>query len=212
MIRVVVVEDVEGVREAIVATFREATEARLDVVGQAGTCAEARGLPALAPDVALVDLRLPDGSGHDIIRTFRERAEDTRCLVLTALDDRDALFEALRAGAKGYVLKDAEPEELVAAVIEVHAGGSPITPRMARFMVERFASVTEDRETAPELTEREREVLHLLTRGLTYSEVASLLGISKGTIQSHVKNLYRKLEVCTKAEAVGVGLRYGLVE
>lgn len=206
MVRVVVVEDHDVVRRGLIQALQRGQE--LSVVGEAASLAEAETLTGF--DVALVDLGLPDGRGEEVIRGFRRRVPGARCVVLTMLDDDGSLFGALQAGAQGYLLKESSPRALRDAIHEAHRGGVPLTPRMARFLVERVVPMPQG--TDEPLTPREHEVLHSLAHGLTYAEVADSLAIAIGTVQSHVKSLYRKLEVSSKTEAAAEAVRRGLVE
>ncbi len=127
---------------------------------------------------------------------------DARCIVLTMLDDDTTLFGALQAGAQGYLLKESKPQAVRDAIAEAHAGGVPLSPRMARFLVDRVVL----------LTGREHDVLNSLANGLTDAEVAMSLDIAIGTVQTHIKSLYRKLEVSSKTEAAAEAVRLRLVE
>lgn len=208
----VVVEDREPVRRGIVRAIDGRGQPPVRVVGQAENVHDALQLDGF--DVALVDLGLPDGRGEAVIRHYRCHVPDARCVVLTLMDDDDSLFAALEAGAQGYILKESKPSAIRDAVSEAHGGGVPLTPRMARFLVDRLVEPVEalgDAASTP-LTDREREVLSSLANGLTYAEVASVLEIGIGTVQTHVKNLYRKLEVSSKTEAAAEAVRRGLVQ
>lgn len=177
MIRVVVIEDLDLVRNGIVRAVGACSEPPLEVVGQAGNVQQALKLSGLGFDVALVDLGLPDGSGVDVIRHFREHAPGAKCVVLTLMDDDASLFSALGAGAQGYLLKESKPRAIRDAIAEAHAGGVPLTPRMARFLVEQVVVPSRATERAASLSDREHEVLTSLANGLSYREVASSLAI-----------------------------------
>ncbi|MBX3186149.1 MAG: response regulator transcription factor [Labilithrix sp.] len=159
-------------------------------------------------DAALVDLGLPDGSGVDVIRTLCRAVPGCSVVVFTIFAEADRIFEALRAGAAGYLLKLTPPERLRAALEEAVAGGAPMSPAIARLVVSSFAASEPGSDA---LTEREREVLALLARGLTYPDVARILAIGLGTVQCHVRNIYGKLEVSSKAEATAIAIRLGLI-
>lgn len=205
--RVLVVEDDDDVRESLEFVLAEAPGVSL-----AGSFREAAAaLEALAAglraDIALVDLGLPDMRGQDLIRRLRVLAPTLDAVVLTVHEDRDNLMDAFHAGATGYLLKDMPHEQVVAHVREAHAGGAPMSPSIARRVVAELGQAP-DRNP---LTPREGEVLELLTRGFSYQQTGSALGIGVGTVQGHIKAIYRKLEVSSKAEATAEAYRRGLV-
>lgn len=158
-------------------------------------------------DVAVVELDVPGGLGLDVIRGLRQIRPACPIIVFTALGDDTSLFDALRAGATGFVTKPTSPAALHAAIVEAFAGGAPLSPAIARRVVTSFAAPL---PTTSELTPREREVLALLARGHTYPDVATALGLGLGTVQGYVKSLYRKIEVSSKAEAAAYASRLGL--
>jgi len=209
---VVIVEDDAPTRQRLALAVGEREE--LSVVAEAGSLGE--GLAALqreAPDVVLVDLGLPDGSGLDLIQASRRLSADTHCLVVTVFGDERNVVAAIEAGARGYLLKDASYDLVAQGVLDVLAGGSPISPPIARHLLRRFHPDAEDpRDGGPHLSEREREILELVVKGFTYPEIASLLQISTHTVTTHVRRIYRKLEVSSRAEAVYEALHLGLVK
>ncbi|MDB4933214.1 MAG: Two-component response regulator [Labilithrix sp.] len=165
-----------------------------------------RGLDA---DVALVDLRLPRMSGEELIRKLKVARADLEIVVLTVFEDDESLYGALRAGASGYLLKDAPRSELAGAILQVHRGGAPMSPSIARRVLLEFRQPPQAKAFA--LTAREREVLDLLTKGASYPLIGKALAISISTVQSHIRAIYRKLEVCTKAEATAEAYKRGIV-
>lgn len=182
--------------------------------GGFGTTAEAFAAlddEAFAVDVALVDLRLPDGSGLDVIRRMRVTRPRADIVVITVLDDPATVLKAVRAGARGYILKDWTAERILDGVREVIAGGAPMSPRIARMVLDTVRAETSPGQAAP-LTDREHEVVALLCEGRTYREVGTVLGISVGTVQTYVKAIYTKLEVESKAELTAAMFRRGLVK
>lgn len=207
-LRVLVVEDdptvAEDLRERIEASPLSLASVFTD--GEATLEAVRNGIEA---DVALVDLRLPGMSGRELIGKLRDARPRLEILVLTIFEDDESLYGALRAGASGYLLKDSSFDDVVQAVHQVHGGGAPMTPSIARRVLLEFR---EHRATEGEaLTLREREVLELLTRGASYPLIGKTLAISTNTVQSHIRAIYRKLEVSTKAEATAEAYRRGLV-
>jgi DNA-binding NarL/FixJ family response regulator len=163
-----------------------------------------------AVDVALVDLGLPGMSGAATIRALRERQSDLAVLVLSSAESPDLIVSAIEAGAGGYLLKGTPLPEIVRAVEQVRQGLCPVSPAIARHLLATVrARATPQRDFA--LTERESEVLGLLVAGHSYADIGTALGIQLGTVQSHVKSIYRKLEVSSKAEAVRVALTEGAI-
>jgi DNA-binding NarL/FixJ family response regulator len=186
------------------------------VMATAGTVAEAMAcLGKGVPDVLLVDLGLPDGSGLDVIRAVT-RHWPGRCdvMVVSVFADEAHVMAAIEAGATGYLLKDSSRERFVEQIRELRAGGSPISPVIARKLLSRFAEPTPT--VAPvahqvKLTAQERSVLGYAARGYSYDEVAQLMGITRHTVMSYVKRSYRKLHVHSKTEAIYEARRMGLV-
>jgi len=167
------------------------------------------------PDVMLVDLGLPDGSGLDLIRGARNLSVDILTLVITVFGDEKSVIGAIEAGARGYLLKSEAPDDLRESVRQLLAGGAPISPGIASYLLQRFqerGSSSVDKEDGPALTARELEVLELIVKGLPLQEVADVLGVRRNTVASHVKGIYQKLEVSSRGEAVFEALSQGLVK
>lgn len=164
----------------------------------------------LSPDIALVDLSLPDGTGIDLIRDLRETAPDCLCIVVTIHDDDRHVFPALRAGATGYLLKQQSKADLARRLRGIVDGEPPLSPSIAKRILSTFAPVREEGYT--ELTPREREVLALIAKGFTLAKAGAALEISRHTTAGYVKNIYRKLEVSSRAEATREAVRMGLIE
>lgn len=174
-------------------------------------------------DVLLVDLGLPDGSGIDIIRFCAQRYPDCNIMVITTSSDQDSVVDSIEAGASGYILKDAGAIDIGRSLLELHTGGSPISPTIARKLLARMRDDKKesdtlpeqaDRETGPQvfLTKREAAILDLIARGDSYGEVARELTLSVGTVQTHIKNIYDKLSVHSRGEAVYEANRRGLLQ
>lgn len=179
-------------------------------VASAASLAEARAWVDAhpTPDLALIDLGLPDGSGVDFIAELNQRAPQCVCVVASIFDDDQHIFPALRAGAQGYLLKDQGQEAITELLQGIIAGQPPLSPSVARKLLSHFRVIPEP--IATKLTERETEVLRLIARGLTSAEVARLLNISANTVPSYVKEIYRKLNVSSRAEAALTARNMGL--
>ncbi|GDY23779.1 DNA-binding response regulator [Verrucomicrobiota bacterium] len=162
------------------------------------------------PDVIILDLGLPGMSGLEGLRRFKEATPSTEILIFTVFDDRERVFEAICAGASGYLLKSESLERIVAAVREVKSGGAPMTPEIARIVLDRFSRLKPARSDI-ELSTRERDVLRLLADGLTKKEIASKLGLSLHTVDNYLRRIYGKLHVNTLGGAVAKALRDGLL-
>jgi two-component system NarL family response regulator len=208
------------------ALFRRGLEMVLDeeqdieLVGQAsdGTEAVARARESL-PDVVLMDIRMPKTSGIEAARAMKEAAPSAKIVMLTISDEEEDLFEAIRAGASGYLLKDIPLDEVADAVRAVHGGQSLINPSMAGKLLTEFATLARRDEEerpqqvpAPKLTEREMEVLKLVARGMNNRDIAKELFISENTVKNHVRNILEKLQIHSRMEAVMIAVREKLIE
>lgn len=207
--RVLLVEDDSRLRSRLAATLGRRDG--LEIAGEAETAEAALALlrQGLKVDVALVDLGLPGMSGQELIAIVKASWPAVELLVVTGFADEESIYEALRAGATGYLLKDAGPAAIASAIDEVCSGGAPMSPGIARRVLASFHA--RGQGSQPDLTQRERQVLDLLTRGASYALIGQGLGISTNTVQSHIKSIYRKLEVSTKSEATLVAIRRGYV-
>jgi DNA-binding NarL/FixJ family response regulator len=200
-IRVSIVEDDPLIRESLAKVI--GSSSRFECVGLYGSAEEAlREVPRNLPDVLLMDIQLPGRSGIECTALLKADHPELQVLILTIYDDSELIFNALRAGAGGYLLKRSRPEELINAVEEVHAGGAPMSTNIARLVVSHFHRIRQPVSEVEKLTPREREVLDELAKGLLYKEVADRLGISRSTMNSHIEAIYRKLHVQTRTEAV----------
>jgi DNA-binding NarL/FixJ family response regulator len=185
----------------------------LELLGVATTASDAlEALERVAADVYLVDLGLPDADGTVVIAAAHHRRPEADVVVVTVFGDDPHVVRSIETGATGYLLKDVAPEELVASLRELRRGGSPISPLIARRLLQRLrARPASDPEPPRPLSPRETEVLQLVAKGFSFGEVARLLGTSEQTIPSHVKNIYRKLAVHSRSEAVYEASRLGII-
>lgn len=206
MIRVLVVDDHPVVRHGLTAIMRY--EPDMEIVGEAADGQEAVQLILeQRPDVVLLDLRLPHLSGIEVMRAVRPEAPTVRFLVLTTYDTDSYIAPALAAGAQGYLLKDASPDELARGVRAVVQGGAALEPGVAARLLGRIA----DGESVEALSARELEVLRLLVAGASNKAIAQQLVLSENTVKSHLSHIFGKLAVQSRAEAVAVALQRGLV-
>jgi DNA-binding NarL/FixJ family response regulator len=212
--RVLLVEDDGPTRQHLARAIE--AHPKLELAGAAPSLAEGRALlDETAPDVLLTDLGLPDGSGIELIREARRRGRPPLAMAITALGDERTVLAAIEAGASGYLLKDGSAVEIGDAVLELVAGGSPITPSIARHVLRRLqregdAAPAPDPD-APKLTPREHEVLTLIAKGFSFPEIAELLGVSAHTVTTHVRHIYEKLEVGSRGSAVYEAVALGLI-
>lgn len=205
---IVVIEDDTHTRLHLESAVKN--HARLKLIGSAANCADARILLQEKPDIALIDLELPDGNGTDLIRQFFLPDEGTDFVVMTIFGDDQHVIPALEAGASGYLLKENSDQEIGAMISMLLAGGSPISPVIARKLLKRFHHKPEYKLQNP-LTKRELDVLTLMSKGFNYNETASMLSISYHTTIGYVKNIYKKLAVHSRSEAVFEASQMGIL-
>ena len=211
-IRIILADDHVMVRQGIRQFLEEAGD--VEVVAEAGDGAEAvRAVEAHQPDVAVLDIRMPGVTGVEATRQIKARFPQVRVLVLTAYDDDPYVFALLQAGADGYVLKTASGDELVRAVRTVHGGRTALSPEIAAKVVRQATSGRPEgaADQVEPLTDREIEVLRLAARGLTNRAIGHELGISHRTVQGHLANIYGKMGVNSRTEAVTEALRRGWI-
>ncbi len=197
-IRVAIVEDQASVRENL-AVLVNSTAGFECVSAQANGEDAIIALPKAYPEVVLMDLHLPGRSGTECVRELRKKLPEAQFVMLTIEEDSRKVFESLQAGATGYLVKNATPEKILEAIREVHRGGSPISSQIARLLVRTFQKPATNEGS---ITKRESEILALLARGYRSKEVAEELTISVPTVNTHVRNIYEKLQVRSRAEAV----------
>ena len=214
MIRVVVADDHRLIRQGIVGLLQSQPE--IEVVGEAGTAREAIELSAtLQPDVVLMDVSMPGGTGLEATRTIRADQPAVRVVILTMHDREDYLYEALRAGASGYVLKGGDIQELLQAVRSAARGEVYLYPGATKSLIDDYLRAVRgapERDPYERLTDREREVLRLIAQGRTGAEIAQELGLSPHTVQSHRDHLMAKLELHSVAALIHFAVARGLVQ
>ncbi|MFL6066093.1 MAG: response regulator [Friedmanniella sp.] len=206
--RVFILDDHELVRRGLEALLESASD--LVVVGEAATAAEAlRRIPAVMPDIALLDVRLPDGDGIEVCREVRSRYPEIRCLMLTSYDDDEALFAAVMAGASGYLLKEIVGSNLLEDIRQVARGRSLLDPAVTRQLIDRLAQPAPEDPMLAGLTPREREILGLITDGYTNRQIGEQLFLAEKTVKNCVSTIFAKLglERRTQAAVFGAQLR-----
>jgi len=209
-IRIFVADDHAIIRKGIRAMLESVPD--IELVGEAVNGREAvSGVAKLRPDVILMDLVMPEMDGIEAIRHIKAQQPQARILVLTTFAGEDKIFPAIKAGALGYHLKDASPEELVQAIRQVYRGQPSLHPIIARKVLQELASPAAERPPTPEpLTQREVEVLQLVAQGLDNQQIADKLVISEATVRTHVSNILGKLQLASRTQAVLYALREGL--
>ena len=200
-IEVALVEDREEIRAQFARTIGRSPALHLMQTYPDGESALA-DLPARRPDVVLMDINLPGLDGVECVRQLKTKMPDVQFVMLTIYEDGARLFQSLMAGASGYLLKRTAPQKLLAAIQEVHEGGVPMTPEMARRVIRHFQQVPQPAPELQWLGPREHEVLHQLAQGFRYKEIEDNLRIGTGTLRTHVASIYKKLHVHSRTEAV----------
>ena len=205
-IKVAIVDDDEGIRGGLAALIRRAPNFKL-----AGDYANAETalteIPRHPPDVVLMDINLPGMKGVECVRQLKAALPAVQFLMLTVYEDSDSLFNSLKAGASGYLLKRTASAKLLEAIRDVHSGGSPMTPQLARRVVQFFSRPVDATSSLAGLTPGEREFLDQLANGYAYKEIADRMKISIDTVRSYVRTVYEKLHVHSRTEAVVKYLR-----
>ena len=200
MIRVVIVEDNKEIREGL----------QLLIDGSDGfACAQTfatgeealKKLPGLCPDVVLMDINLPGINGIEAVRRLKSQCSDTQFIMSTVYEDDESIFESLKAGASGYLLKKTAPAKILDSIIEVYHGGSPMSGQIARKVIASFQQ-RDSIDGSQLLTQREKEILKSLAKGLRYKEIASEFNIGIETVRSHARNIYEKLQVQSRMDAI----------
>ncbi|MFD1542743.1 response regulator [Nonomuraea guangzhouensis] len=206
MIRVFLLDDHEVVRRGVAALLD--SEDDIEVIGEAGTAEAAIArIPALKPDVAVLDVRLPDGNGVDVCREVRSKLPELACLMLTSFADDDALFDAVMAGASGYVLKQIHGSDLVGAVRTVASGQSLLDPQTTAAMLQRLRDQAVRKDPLAALSEQERHILDLIGDGLTNRQIGERMFLAEKTVKNYVSNLLSKLDMKRRTQAAALSAR-----
>jgi DNA-binding NarL/FixJ family response regulator len=199
-IRVFLLDDHEVVRRGVAALLD--AEPDIEIAGEAGTAEQAIArIPALRPDVAVLDVRLPDGDGVTVCREIRSRMPELACLMLTSFTDEEAVFDAVMAGAAGYVLKQIHGSDLVGAVRTVAAGQSLLDPRSTAQMLQRLRDRQTRKDPLAALTDQERQIFELIGEGLTNRQIGERLYLAEKTVKNYVSNVFTKLDMRRRTQA-----------
>ena len=213
-IRILVADDHALFRQALRAVLGD--EEGIELVGEAGDGEEVISMAEeLAPDVILMDVRMPKVAGIDAARQIAATLPSAKIVMLTVSDDEEDLFEAIKAGASGYLLKEVDPAEIADAVRQIHAGHSLLSPGVASKLISEFAAMSkraDERAMRPNLTSRELEVLQFAAGGLTNRQIGRRMGISENTVKNHIRNILEKLHLHSRMEAVLYAVREELIE
>lgn len=208
-IKILLADDHHVVRKGLRALL--STESDLEIVAEAQNGQEAVDLyQTLKPDILLLDLLMPELSGIEVIQTLTGENPEIRILVLTSFAAAEQVFPAIKAGARGYLLKDTEPEELIEAIHQVHQGESSLSPSVARLVLSEISEPDPRPPTTDPLTPREVEVLNVLAGGKSNQQIADQLGISETTVRTHVSNILAKLHLASRTEAALYALKEGM--
>ena len=202
-----IVEDQRDTRESLAALVNGTAGLKCLSTYPTGEAA-LNGIPKDRPDIALVDINLPGMSGIECVSKLKAQLPGLNVLMLTTYEESDLIFNSLRAGANGYLLKNMPPEELLEALEQVQAGGAPMSMQIARKVVQHFRESGQASAGVEDLTPREHEILGLLARGSMYKEISAQLGISMPTVRTHLRHIYEKLHVQTRTEAAAKFYRH----
>ncbi len=202
-ITVSIVEDDVRVRGSL-ARMVDATNGLSCVSQHSDAESAVREIPIVAPDVVLMDINLPKMNGVECVRKLKELLPGIQVVMLTVYENTNIIFNALSSGASGYLLKQSTPEQIIEAIRDVHAGGSPMTSHIARKVVASFQKIDSPAKDYEKLSLREKQVLDWLAQGHTYHEIASTLGVTYATVHTHIRHIYEKLHVRSRYEATSV--------
>jgi DNA-binding NarL/FixJ family response regulator len=200
-IRVAVIEDQKQTREML-SVLINGREGYI-CVGEFENAEDAiAAVPAIRPDIVLVDIHLPGSSGIECVRTLKEQLAHVQFIMCTSLEDNDSIFKALQAGATGYLTKSTPPSKILEAVNDAYNGGSPMSSQIARKVISHFQQKPEVNIELEKLSAREQEILQYLSKGYRYKEIAGLISLSVETVRKHIHNIYEKLQVSSRTDAI----------
>lgn len=200
-IKIAIVEDDAEIRGTLADVLGRASHLELLATFPNGESAVAQ-VPQLKPDVVLMDINLVKMSGIDCVEKLKPQLPQTQFIMLTVYEDSERIFKALTAGASGYLVKRTPPQKIIESIHEVHAGGSPMTPQIARRVVQHFRHAPQTSSDLGKLSPREKEILEQLAKGYLYKEIVDNLGISLDTVRTYIRGIYTKLQVHSRTEAV----------
>jgi DNA-binding NarL/FixJ family response regulator len=201
MVKVAIVEDNNTLRNSL-ANLCNSTPGMKCVAALDNLLNVVSELAKAEPDIVLMDIGLPDISGIEGVRTIKANFDNIQVLMFTVFEDDEKIFEAIRAGASGYLLKKTSPEEIVASILQLHEGGAPMSPTIARKVIKAFQSEPISTLGEFQLTPREKDILYSLVDGLSYKKIADKYFVSISTIRTHICNIYQKLHVNSRSQAV----------
>lgn len=199
-IKVAIAEDIDDIRIGLCLIINSTAGYECNCTCKNGNEAIEK-IPAYQPDVVLMDINMPGINGVEAVRMLKQKLPSTQFMMCTVYEEDEHVFESLKAGATGYILKKTPPAKLLDAITEIHSGGSPMSSTIARKIMTSFAD-NKVKQPIDDLTEREKEILHQLARGMQYKAIAAILSLSVETVRTHVRNIYEKLQVHTKTEAI----------
>lgn len=200
MIKVVIVEDIKEIREGLQILI-DASEGFSCIRTFSSGEDAVKELPAICPDVVLMDIHLPGINGIEAVRKLKILCSQTQFIMSTVYEDDESIFESLKAGASGYLLKKTAPSKIIDSIMEVFHGGSPMSSQIARKVIDSFQQKNSI-DNSVLLTQREKEILKSLSKGLRYKEIAAELNIGLETVRTHARNIYEKLQVQSRTEAI----------
>lgn len=202
LIKIAIIEDLKDIAYELQDLFNEEEDLQCTQIYHNAEDAM-EFLSKFPADIVLADIGLPQASGITAISTLKESCPDTQFCMFTVFEDNDRIFNSIKAGAKGYILKNSDPDTIIASIRELYAGGSPMNPEIARKVIDSFAANTKVvKKVDLPLTSREMELLEQLSKGLLYKEIAQVLNITTGTVKQHIHKIYDKLQVNNKTEAI----------
>jgi len=209
-IRVIIFDDNDSLRDSVAMLLHDNSDFTL--AGSYSHCLDViENIKDTRPDVVIMDIDMPGMNGIEGVKLVRTNFPSLQILMLTVFDDDEKVFSAIKAGAGGYILKNAEPNNLLHAVSEVYNGGAPMTPNIARKVLQQFQTFLPGEKAEYNLTSREKEVLRLLVDGLSYKMIAAKLNITYDTVRAHMKKIYEKLHVASMTEAVAKAINQKLL-